>query len=342
MVACPIAMALLTAPVGAQDKSPFPITPEYYDANLNSEDSTWPKDPAVPDLPPVPDTDDPKPPADNWLAQRYWDGLHTPKVGPQAPLTDVVSDTKPLKADVIWSMRSPYSYLALQRLVWLHSSYNVNITIRPVLPIAVRSTKGGAGKAGGVFALWYKLPFTMWDTVRTGQFHGVPFKWANPDPIWQNIWPASPDNKQYEYVHPPEKQPYIVWITRLACYAMLQGKSIDYVAAISPLIWGDQVDHWPAHVKDAFNGIEGLDYDTAIEFIQTKPDEVDACWQKNAVIQATAGHGGVPLMIFEGEPFFGQDRFDEFFWRLRQSGLTKRSKPRAPFTTKPLRWPAGM
>ena len=33
------------------------------------------------------------------------------------------------------------------------------------------------------------------------------------------------------------------------------------------------------------------------------------------------------------------DRFDLFFWRLRQSGLTIRRKPRAPFTTKPLRWP---
>jgi hypothetical protein len=49
----------------------------------------------------------------------------------------------------------------------------------------------------------------------------------------------------------------------------------------------------------------------------------------------------VPLMTFRGEPFFGQDRFDEFVRRLLQNGLTKRPEPRPPFTTKPLRWPEG-
>jgi hypothetical protein len=49
---------------------------------------------------------------------------------------------------------------------------------------------------------------------------------------------------------------------------------------------------------------------------------------------------GVPNMVFRGEPFFGQDRFDVLFWRLRQNGLTTRPEPRAPFTTKPLRWPS--
>lgn len=82
-----------------------------------------------------------------------------------------------------------------------------------------------------------------------------------------------------------------------------------------------------------------LAYDTAIKFIQDHPEKVDAVWQENQVVQLNAGHGGVPLMIFQGEPFFGQDRFDIFFFRLRQSGLTKRWQPRAPFTTQPQRWP---
>jgi len=29
-------------------------------------------------------------------------------------------------------------------------------------------------------------------------------------------------------------------------------------------------------------------------------------------------------MVFEGEPFFGQDRFDQLKWRLTQHGLTRR------------------
>ena len=39
---------------------------------------------------------------------------------------------------------------------------------------------------------------------------------------------------------------------------------------------------------------------------------------------AETGHGRVPLMVFRGEPFFGQDTFDHFFWTLQRNGLTKK------------------
>jgi 2-hydroxychromene-2-carboxylate isomerase len=29
----------------------------------------------------------------------------------------------------------------------------------------------------------------------------------------------------------------------------------------------------------------------------------------------------VPMMVFGGEPFFGQDRIDQLVWRLKQAGL---------------------
>ena len=45
---------------------PFPITPEYFDANLSQPDATWPADPNVPEMPPIPTTDPPFP-QDNWL-----------------------------------------------------------------------------------------------------------------------------------------------------------------------------------------------------------------------------------------------------------------------------------
>jgi 2-hydroxychromene-2-carboxylate isomerase len=32
----------------------------------------------------------------------------------------------------------------------------------------------------------------------------------------------------------------------------------------------------------------------------------------------------VPLLVFQGEPFFGQDRFDQLVWRLQQHGLETR------------------
>ncbi len=315
------------------------VTPELLD-KMGDPDATWPHDPAVPELPPIPTTDESKPTMDSFLNSHFWDGVHIPKVegAPSLrPISQPVTEENPLKVDVCWSMRSPYSYLVLQRLVWLNSMYNVDVNIRPVLPIAVRSTKGGSGKAGGMFGITYKLPDAMWDTVRSAQFHGIPFRYAHPDPIWQTLWP--PFEEHYQYVHPVKKQPYIYWITRLACYAQLAGKALEFINQISPLIWGDHVDHWPKHVKENFNMIEGLDYDSAIRDIQNNPERVDACWQENSDFMAETGHGGVPLMVIHGEPFFGGDRFEQFLWRLRQNGLTKRRKPRAPFTTEPLRWP---
>jgi 2-hydroxychromene-2-carboxylate isomerase len=323
-------------------QAPFPLTPEFYDANLMDSDATWPTDPAVPELPPLPATDDPEPPVDNFLNVRFWDGLHAPKEGPPTPRprTRPVTSEDPLKVDVIYSHRSPYSYLVTQRLVWLHSNYNVDVNVRLVLPVAVRSTKGGTGKAGGAFARFYFLPHAQWDGVVVGRFQGVPHKHPVPDPVWQNLWP--PGDERFMLVHPPEKQPYISWIVRLGCYAQLKGKSIDHVHQIQTLIWGDQVAHWPAHVKERFNRIDGLDYDEAISYIRENTDEIDAVWQENSRVQLQAGHGGVPLMIINGEPFFGSDRFDHFFSRLRENGLTERQTPRPPFTTKPRRWPDGM
>jgi len=333
---------VLTVPFAAQaeEKNPFPVTPEFLDKQ-KGHDGTWPNDPAVPKLPPLPVTDDPGLDPDSFLTSHFTNTVYPPKVAnPPPPLNGLVNSENPLKIDVFWSMRSPYSYLSMDRLLYLHSNYNVDLTIRFLMPIAVRSTKGGEGSAGGMFGISYKVPDLMWDTVRQGKFLGVPFRYANPDPVWQDLYP--PHTEGYQYVHPPEKQPYIHWITRLGSYAEMQGKSVEFIHEISQIIWDGSVEHWPAHVKERFNRIDGLDYDKAIEYIQKNPEKVDQVWLDNADAMAHTGHGGVPLMVFQNEPFFGGDRFDQFVWRLKQSGLTKRVEPREPIVVKPLRWPAGI
>ena len=44
----------------------------------------------------------------------------------------------------------------------------------------------------------------------------------------------------------------------------------------------------------------------------------------NQAALEAAGHWGVPTLVFDGEPFFGQDRIDMALWRMAQKGLTKR------------------
>ncbi len=138
---------MLIASLGVQAQDQFPkITPELYDDLNKSLDTTWPHDPAVPDLPPMPVTDDPENDPNAFLWTHFNDNIYPPKVlGVPTLRTRIVTEDDPIEVDVYWSMRSPYSYLVLNRLVWLNSNYNVNVNIRPVLPVAVRSTKGGSG-----------------------------------------------------------------------------------------------------------------------------------------------------------------------------------------------------
>jgi 2-hydroxychromene-2-carboxylate isomerase len=303
----------------------------------------------VPDLPPVPDAASSPPPKDNWNWKYYDDTTHSYKnednlLPPPAPLTDIVTPENPLQVDVFYSMRSPYSYLVLQRLTWLNSNYNVDVNIKVIFPVAVRTPGmfgGGTGDKncpkGG---RWYKWADTVNDTRRVGQFQGVPYRFADPDPILQDTYPPGEASGR---ISPLDEQPYIAWLVRLASAAQLQGKSLEYVNAVSPLIWGARVPpgEWPNHVEAAVNSI-GMDYDATIKDIQKNPEKYDAVWMQNQEEQMMTGHGGVPNMSFRGEPFFGQDRFDHLVWRLNQNGLTKSPGQRPPLTTKPLRWPNGL
>ena len=290
---------------------------------------------AVPDMPPIPDVHS-TPPKDNWAWEHDDWGWQEPKQTLPPPNREAVSELNPLKIDVFYSMRSPYSYLALSRLAYLHSAYNVDVDIRVIFPIAVRTrTKAGSALSGR----WYFYGYSVIDMARTGEYEGISFRYANPDPILQDIRPQGDATMQ---VAPMEKQPYITWLIRLAAAAQLEGKTLDYCLAVSPLIWGARapLGEWPLHVEEAVNSI-GLDYQGIVQDIQANPQKYDAVWEKNQVDHEATGHGGVPTMSFNGEPFFGQDRFDQLLWRLRQNGLTKRQERRPPFVSRPLRWPEG-
>ena len=154
---------VLFASFSAQAEEEFTYqTPELMDKLNASLDTDWPQDPAVPELPPMPVTDNPKMDQNAFLWTHFNDNIYPPRVeGAPEPRTRIVTETDPLEVSVYWSMRSPYSYLALNRLVYLNSNYNVKLNVRPILPVAVRSTKGGKGKAGGLFGLAYKIPDTM-------------------------------------------------------------------------------------------------------------------------------------------------------------------------------------
>ena len=57
---------------------------------------------------------------------------------------------------------------------------------------------------------------------------------------------------------------------------------------------------------------------------EAQPEELDAEIADNQAALEAAGHWGVPTLVFDGEPFFGQDRIELAVWRMKQKGLVER------------------
>lgn len=86
-----------------------------------------------------------------------------------------------LTADLFFSFRSPYSYLAIGRYRAMAEEWDVDIALRPVYPLAIREPDFFERN----HANW--LGYTMRDMMRVAQFHSIPFGPPRPDPIVQNI-----------------------------------------------------------------------------------------------------------------------------------------------------------
>jgi 2-hydroxychromene-2-carboxylate isomerase len=215
----------------------------------------------------------------------------------------------PLAIDVFWSFRSPYSYLATPRLVALARDYELQVNVRVVLPIAVRID----GFFDRVNPLW--PPYLMRDTFRIAQHLGIPYAWPQPDPIVQD----------YSTRKVAADQPYIFRLTRLGVDAARRGRGLPFIAAVSHLIWSGEVRDWHegSHLADAARRAD-LDLAAMDAAVAADPAGYDAEIARNQADLETAGHWGVPTMVFEGEPFFGQDRIDLLVWRLEQHGLRRR------------------
>jgi hypothetical protein len=72
---------MLSISFGAQAQDSFPkLTPELMDGLNANLDTTWPTDPVVPELPPMPVTDDPAPDPNAFLWTHFNDNIYPPKV----------------------------------------------------------------------------------------------------------------------------------------------------------------------------------------------------------------------------------------------------------------------
>jgi len=213
-----------------------------------------------------------------------------------------------LHADIFWSFRSPYSYLATRRYRALMDQYDLTLNLRPVYPLAIRQPDFFERNHPG----W--LRYLLTDVMRLSQYLDIPFAPPRPDPIVQDMATR----------RIADEQPHIFRLTRLGQAAARRGRSLAFCDEVSQLIWGGTVgwnegDHlFDAAVRAGLDLVE-LDAEATAE-----PEALDAEIAANQAALESAGHWGVPTLVFDGEAFFGQDRIDLAVWRMQQRGLEKR------------------
>jgi 2-hydroxychromene-2-carboxylate isomerase len=213
-----------------------------------------------------------------------------------------------LTADLYFSFRSPYSFLSVGRYRAMVEEYDLDIALRPVYPLAIRQPDFFERNHPN----W--MAYTVRDMMRVAQFHGIAFGPPRPDPIVQN--PATREIAA--------EQPYIRRVTRMGQAAARRGRGLVFAHEAGQLIWGGQEGwHEGDHLAGALTraGLAPAEIEAEVE---AKAEELDAEIAANQDALEAAGHWGVPTLVFENEPFFGQDRIEMAQWRMEQKGLSKR------------------
>ncbi|NND55371.1 MAG: 2-hydroxychromene-2-carboxylate isomerase [Gammaproteobacteria bacterium] len=218
------------------------------------------------------------------------------------------SEIKTETVDYYWSFRSHYCYLSIDRVMELPREFAVNIRLRPVLPLILRTPKYFTSLPDTGVNRW---SYIQKDTERIAERLGLSFGWPDPDPV--AFVPGE--------FKPAAEQPHIHRLNRIAVAAAQHGKELEVTAALARVIFAPQPG-WenPERIRATIESV-GLNYEGLMNDIESNASRLDAEIDTNAEALAAAGHWGVPTLVFRGETFFGQDRIEDLRWRMQQQGL---------------------
>ncbi len=191
---------------------------------------------------------------------------------------------------VYFSFRSPYSWFAFHRITTTGALDWNRIDAVPIFPF---------GKGANLSAGRAKSSYVRQDAERIAKAYGLPMSWPEgaDDPDW----------------FPPHQ--IYVW-------AREQGKAIDYAREAFMARFGRGLDLASDGVMRAAAQAAGLDGDEALAVAH------DPEWRKKIMegFSHTRDDGafGVPLFIYRGERFWGNDRLD---WLLREIARSEGGEP---------------
>ncbi|MBU2644704.1 2-hydroxychromene-2-carboxylate isomerase [bacterium] len=156
------------------------------------------------------------------------------------------------------------------------------------------------------------MDYFLIDLIRHVEYLGIPLGPPRPDPINDTLPADSPD-------HP------VLQLNPLGIAAEALGKGIEFAREIATLVWDGTIDGWNSgdYIEKATEraGLKLADIEKWVAHHEEQWPEMLAA--NNAALEEH--HWGVPVMVFNNEPFFGQDRIELLRWRLEKHGLKRRN-----------------
>ncbi len=207
------------------------------------------------------------------------------------------------RVEVYYSLQSDYCYFLLDRLIGL-AGQGVEVDIRPVLGGLIRIPERYRDRDA------LEQSYFQTDTQREAAFLALPYAYPDPSPIRMkrgSLWVAEAEQPLNEYIN------------RLYAGAARAGRALPFLDHVGRMLWDGSTPGWDKemHLERAM-ARAGLEI--AAVLAETPWEVAKALLNANAAAMLEAGHWGVPLMVYEEEPFYGQDRFDQLVWRMKERG----------------------
>ena len=209
------------------------------------------------------------------------------------------------EVDLFFSFRSPWSYYGARLMYDLQQEYVLRINLRVVNPIYIRYNEFFDRAP----EQW--KPYFLTDLLRTSEYREIPIGMPRPDPINTDLPADDPGH-------------LVLKLSPLGIAAEAAGRGIEFARELSAIIWDGQIDGWDQgdHLSQAAERA-GLELPVLEKWVSDNADE----WPQQLAANDAAleeHHWGVPTMVFNGEPFFGQDKIELLLWRMQQKGLATR------------------
>ena len=185
----------------------------------------------------------------------------------------LILKSKSKKLDFYFSFRSPYSYISLKRAFDLEKKYDVELNIKPVLPMIMR----------GLPVPKKKRIYIVKDTARIARSINVPFGKIS-DPVGKGV-----ENCMALYQHIKDR-----------------GKEKEFLLSATTGCWSESLNL--ANHEDLKKVVSriGINFDEVKKLL--KREDWREMTSKNQKDLENLGLWGVPSFHYKGFSFWGQDR----------------------------------